>query len=387
MKLAVVVGARPQFIKAAPLFRALAKHNARSVGKVIHADLIHTGQHYDRRMCQVFFEEGRLPEPLADLGVSGGSNSAMTGRMLEALNQCFTSVLPDAVLVFGDTNSTLAASLAAADLSVPLVHVEAGLRSGDLTMPEERNRIISDRLSSVLFCPSSSSVKNLNNEGICGESLSRDELPEPDSVLGFGDAPIICDSGDIMLDALRHDLELLPEESAAVEGFEPGSFALCTMHRASNVDNKDTLQTLLSGLGQIAKQTPILLPLHPRLKRRMEQFDFVLPEGVKGISPLGRNAFLTVLRSCSGILTDSGGLQKEAAFLGKPCVVLRDTSEWVELAESGACVLAGEEGMSSEKIEIAWSVACDAALGPVRVYGDGTAAERIVAVLDMLTFC
>ncbi len=386
MKLIVVVGARPQFIKAAPLFRAIAKHNSRTPERRINADIVHTGQHYDRRMCQVFFDEGNLPEPLLDLGISGGSNSAMTGRMLEALSECFAAELPDAVLTFGDTNSTLAASLAAADVEIPTIHVEAGLRSGDLLMPEERNRIISDRLSSVLFCPSASSVENLENEGICGEVLQRRELPESDIVIRCGEPPIIADCGDIMLDGLLHDVGRLPEEHVNVEGFEPESFALCTLHRASNVDRADSLETLLAGLGRIAAKTPIVLPLHPRLKDRMQRFGFVLPQGVRGIAPLGRNDFLIALRECAGVLTDSGGLQKEAAFLGKPCVILRPTSEWVELVESGACILAAPDDGAPEVIERAWNSVIASAPGPVNVYGDGTAAEHIVATLDMLSF-
>ncbi|NDV27477.1 UDP-N-acetyl glucosamine 2-epimerase [Desulfovibrio sp. JC010] len=387
MKLAVIVGARPQFIKAAPLFRALKKHNGTHPAGRIKADLIHTGQHYDHQMSQVFFKEGGLPVPVADLGISGGSNSVMIGRMLEALALHFKTATPDAILVFGDTNSTIATALVAADFSIPLIHVEAGLRSGDLTMPEEQNRIVTDRLSSILACPSMSSIENLGQEDIKGVTLTRDALPEQGMSIHFGNTPLICDTGDIMLDALRYDVENLPaEKPQVVEELADTPFALCTMHRAANVDNRETLADLLAGLGLIGAEIPILLPVHPRLKERIKQFSLELPKGVVPTSPLGRNNFLAALKECTGVLTDSGGLQKEAAFLGKPCVVLRPTSEWMELVDSGACVLAGGEDASAESVAAAWGGARMRTPGPTRVYGDGKTAEHIVSILNRLTF-
>lgn len=351
MRLVTVLGARPQFIKAAPVSRALERHGG--VTEVV----VHTGQHFDANMSDVFFEQLGIREPDHRLDVHGGTHGRMTGRMLEAVEEVLLAEEPDGVLVYGDTNSTLAGALAAAKLHVPVAHVEAGLRSYDRRMPEEINRVLVDNLSDQLFCPTDTAVANLEREG-------------------FGLKPVSVELvGDVMYDAVMYfaDRAVRPQGLA-----EAGSFVLATVHRAENTDNAGRLTAIVAGLNQVhTRLAPVVVPLHPRtagviarLGLRTE-FDVIPPVGYLEMLWLTKNAELVV--------TDSGGLQKEAYMLGRACVTLRDSSEWRELVELGANVLVPADAdaiAAACREHLGRRVQPDAAL-----YGGGVAAERIASSL------
>jgi UDP-N-acetylglucosamine 2-epimerase len=305
MKVMSVVGARPQFVKAALLSPAIR-------GRA-HEILVHTGQHYDAAMSDVFLREFEL-RPAVNLGIGSGPHGAQTGRMLEALEAVMRERGPDAVVVFGDTNSTLAGSLAAAKLSIPVAHVEAGLRSFDRSMPEEVNRIAADHLSSLLFAPTRAAVANLRSEG----AAARVRLV-----------------GDVMVELLRGSLPRTSESVPRRFGVEPGGYALCTLHRPANVDDPRVLRTLLRALR--ASLVPVLLPLHPRTRDRIEGSGLVrlLGGNIIAIPPVGYLDSISLVRYSSRVVTDSGGLQKEAHVLRRPCVTVRDRTEWVETVASG----------------------------------------------------
>ena len=306
MSIATIVGARPQFVKAAVVSRELKLAGVDEV-------LIHTGQHYDDEMSQVFFDELDVPLPTANLNVGSGSHALQTGTMMVRLEE-FLAVrpVPDYVLVYGDTNSTIAGALVASKLHIPLAHVEAGLRSFRRTMPEEINRVVTDRLSSLLFCPTQTSVDNLHDEGISdGVHLT----------------------GDVMLDAtlLFAGLAEKRPPSEALRELSRGSYFLATIHRAENADVPSRLEGIFTGLGRIG--TTVIVPLHPRTRERIEGIE--VPDNVRIIEPVGYLSMLSLIKRARGVLTDSGGLQKEAVWLGVPCVTLRDETEWVETTERG----------------------------------------------------
>ncbi len=356
MKVFTVVGARPQFVKAAVVSRVLRENFA--------ADefLLHTGQHFDDNMSKVFFEDMGIPEPDANLRVSGGRHGEMTGEMLSRIETQLISVQPDWVLVYGDTNSTLAGALAASKLNLPCAHVEAGLRSDNRNMPEEINRILTDHACDLLFAPTEEALIRLAREGIEGEHVVR--------------------TGDVMLDAAKFFSPVASEKSSILGtlGLTDSTFAVCTLHRAENVDFRDRLESILKGLRDITQDLPIVLPLHPRTKRRVEDFDLSnLLQPLQVLEPLGFLDMLVLQKESSLILTDSGGVQKEAFFQKTPCVTLRSETEWVELLPGGHNRLARPEVDSiSEKAKEALAFSPD---WDVPLYGDGRSAETIVRAL------
>lgn len=335
-----VVGARPQFIKAAPLSRALrTRSNLREV-------LVHTGQHFDASMSDVFFEELGLAKPDHHLGIHGGTHGAMTGRMIVALEDLALSVKPDAFVIYGDTNSTLAAAVVAAKLFVPIAHVEAGLRSF-MPIPEEINRLMADRVSRWLFCPTDAAVKNLAAEGI------------REGVHCVGD--VMYDTTIMMTDRAREQSTIL-----RTLGFQIGGYDLATIHRAENTDTRDALAAVVTYLTDAARDVPVLLPLHPRTRQAAERFGIDLSR-LRIIDPVGYLDMTALLANCRRVLTDSGGLQKEAYFHRKPCITLRDATEWIETVETGWNRL--------------WRGPDYRPRRDNQAYGDGRAAERIADIL------
>lgn len=310
-KIVSILGARPQFVKAAVLSRIIKEK--REFEEVI----IHTGQHFDANMSDVFFNEMEIPEPSYNLNINGGTHGLMTGRMLEKIEEVLLVEKPNAVLVYGDTNSTLAGALAAKKLGIDLVHVEAGLRSFNMTMPEEVNRILTDRIADLLFCPTPTAVKNLHNEGF--ENL---------------DANIeLC--GDIMHDSVSFYTDLSASRSDIIErlNLNQKEFVLATIHRQENTDSRKNLTSVIEGLNKISKETPVVLPMHPRTKDMLDVYQLQF-DGVS-IDPVGYFDMLQLLQHCSMVVTDSGGLQKEAYFNSKPCLIAREETEWLELVDKG----------------------------------------------------
>lgn len=365
MKILTVLGARPQFVKAATVSRALAQQSG--VSEVI----VHTGQHFDAAMSDVFFEQMDIPRPDHNLGLASLSHGAMTGRMTEALEGVIRAEDPDCVMVYGDTNSTLAGALAAAKLHVPVVHVEAGLRSLNPRMPEEVNRVLTDRISAWLFCPTEDAMRNLVAEG----------CPQP--AVGRGGAVTrqqAMQCGDVMFDAVLHYRERAREVvSLDAWGVEEGAYALCTLHRQENTDDPVRLDGIMRALRVIAEDTPVVLPLHPRTRQRFEATGIAANLGrIRVVNPV---PYLEMQRLAMGarfILTDSGGLQKEAFFHGVPCVTLRDETEWVETVALGWNVLAGAD--ADRIVAAAQRGRIPDATG-ARPYGNGDAAHTIATRL------
>ena len=350
MKLLTIIGARPQFIKAATVSRELMRRE--HVSEII----IHTGQHYDANMSDVFFDELDIPRPQYHLGIGGGGHGAMTGRMLETIEAVLLSEHPDWVLVYGDTNSTLAGALAAVKLHIPVAHVEAGLRSFNRKMPEEINRTLTDHASDRLFVPTAAAMYNLRFEGIPEERLSL--------------------VGDVMLDAsLFYRNRARPPTWFAGLSVAPGEFVLATVHRADNTDDPERLSAILAGLADSGH--PVVLPLHPRTRARIAEHAIAIPDRLHLVDPVGYLEMVWLESNCRCIATDSGGVQKEAYFLGKFCVTFRDETEWVELVESGWNVLTGANANN-----IAAAI-YSASEPPSRLtmYGDGKASEIICNVL------
>ncbi|MBD0290445.1 MAG: UDP-N-acetylglucosamine 2-epimerase (non-hydrolyzing) [Thermoleophilia bacterium] len=344
MRVLSVVGNRPQFVKAAPLSEALARSGIEEV-------VLHTGQHYDPELSAVFFTELTLPEPAYRLGVGSGSHAAQTGTMLPGIEAAILAEEPDAVVVFGDTNSTLAGALAAVKVHVPVAHVEAGLRSYDRRMPEEVNRVVVDALSTLLLCPSETAVENLRREGIVDG---------------------VREVGDVMYDANVMLAPLARERSSALAeaGVEAGSYVLATVHRESNTE-PPALAALASGLRRIDE--PVVFPVHPRTRAVLEEEGIDLGVSASLLPPLGYLDFAALASSARVIVTDSGGVQKEAYWYGVPCVTVRETTEWPETVSAGWNTLVGGD---PERLAAAVSEARRPALQPP-LYGDGRAARRI----------
>ena len=356
MKILTVIGNRPQFIKAAAVSPRL-----RAEGSGHEELLVHTGQHFDDELSAVFFSELGLPAPEVELGVSLGSNSSQTARMLGALESVVRSERPDAVLVYGDTNSTLAGALAGAQAGVPVAHVEAGMRSFDRSMPEELNRVLVDHASSLLLCSSSVAASNLRRESVVG------------AVEVVGDVMV-----DVALAVQPRAVERM--DLVAARGLEPGGYLLATAHRAGNVDNPARLRLLVALLCSLPG--PVLFTIHPRTRRRLDQADLLarLEEtgGVITAPPLGYLEMTALLCNARAVLTDSGGLQKEAYLAGVPCVTLRASTEWTETVDRGWNVLVDLDAEAARS-----AVLRDPPPQRPGLYGDGRAGERVVSALTL----
>lgn len=349
-KIATVIGARPQFIKAATISNLTAAH------KNIQEVLIHTGQHYDSQMSASFFQELSLPEPNYNLKIGNGLHGAVTGRQIEAIEKVLIKEAPNMVIVYGDTNSTLAGALAAVKLQIPVAHIEAGLRSFNRSMPEEINRVVTDHISQLLFAPTQTAVNNLEKEGIAGNEVFL--------------------SGDVMYDACLKMAGKALESSQILDALslQPKAYYLATVHRAGNTDSADNLGQILTAFSRLAQ--PVVLPLHPRTKKMLNQHGLTLPKNVMAIPPQGYLNMAMLTMNAKLVLTDSGGLQKEAFFHQTPCVTLRDETEWVELVELGVNALAGT---STERIISAVTEMENVSISNLNSpYGNGDAATRIL---------
>ena len=349
MKIITIVGARPQFIKAGALSREFLRHVD------IEEIIVHTGQHFDENMSDVFFEQMSIPKPKYNLAVNNIGHGAMTGQMLEKIEKVLIQETPDWVLVYGDTNSTIAGALAAKKLHIKVAHVEAGLRSFNMSMPEEINRILTDRISDLLLCPTDTAVDNLNKEGYKNLDIS------------------ILKSGDVMQDAAM----FYSKKEQAPNFKIPEEFILSTIHRAENTDNDKRLSSILSGLNFIAKSIPVILPLHPRTKNIIKKGNFDM-NNLTIVDPVGYLEMVYLLQRSKIVMTDSGGLQKEAFFFKKPCITLRDETEWVELVKCGFNTLVGanekliKNAFKNQSYNIDFNV---------NLYGKGSACKNIVEKL------
>jgi len=362
MKIVTVVGARPQFVKAATISRAIREHNRDKPNNIIAEMMIHTGQHFDENMSQVFFDELDISCPDYNLEISGASHGAMTGRMLEQIERKLIVEEPDWLLIYGDTNSTLAGALAAAKLHIPIAHVEAGLRSFNMRMPEEVNRILSDRVSTLLFCPTEIAVNNLKAEGINKGVLN---------------------VGDVMYDASLFYREKAQGNSTILKdiSLNRGAYVLVTCHRAENTDDPCRLKAIVDGLASIAQYDRVVFPLHPRTRNALERLDLFEKLGaVEVLEPLSFMDMIQLEESAKLIITDSGGVQKEAYFFAVPCITMRDETEWVETVQKGGNVLVGA---NSVRMLEAYENLEDRAAGYSAddVYGDGCASRYIVREL------
>ena len=376
MKVVTVIGARPQFIKAAAVEKAIGVFNGassrRRSGERILEILVHTGQHYDYLLDGIFFEELEIRKPDYSLGVGSGSHGKQTARMMERMEPILKKEKPDGVLVYGDTNSTLAGALVAAKMKIPVAHVEAGLRSYDRAMPEETNRLLADHLSTLLFCPTDQAVRNLSKEGIKTGKENR----------------WVIKVGDVMYDSILLYSKLAEKRSTILEDlnlFHPQSaippppYYLATLHRAENTDVPERLGSILRALDEIGKDILVILPLHPRTRKMMKSCRlFSAFRGVRLIEPVSYLDMLALEKNARAILTDSGGVQKEAYWLKVPCVTLRNETEWVETVESGWNRLAG-----TETRRIVREAKRIGMRRPYRkgLFGDGRAGEKIVQAL------
>jgi len=375
MKIVTIVGARPQFIKAGAISRAIQEFNKRLQHRRykkrrIQEILVHTGQHYDYLMDKVFFEELELPRPDYHLGVGSGSHAKQTGMMLERIEPILQKENPKVILVYGDTNSTLAGALAAAKLRIPVAHVEAGLRSYNQSMPEEINRVLTDHLATVLFCPTTQSVRNLLKEGI------KD-----------GGTQVVKNVGDVMYDSILYYTKIAEKKSTILKRLDliTPKYYLATLHRAENTDGPRRLESILRALDEIGRNTPVILPLHPRTKKMIKAYRFFSKfKNIGFIEPVSYLDMLQLEKNAEAILTDSGGVQKEAYWLRVPCLTLREETEWVETVEGGWNVLVGMktrkivEGISHlEKKKKKFSLK--------EIFGDGKAGAKVVR--NLMKYC
>jgi UDP-N-acetylglucosamine 2-epimerase len=349
MRVLTVVGARPQFIKAAPVRRALESAGHNEI-------LVHTGQHYDEALSAAQFRDLELASPQINLGIGSGHHGAQTARMLAGLEEILLEQTPDWVLVYGDTNSTLAGALAAAKLRVPVAHVEAGQRSYNRCMPEETNRVLTDHVSDLLLCSTPAAVANLAAEGIHSH---------------------VHMVGDVMIDALGWILQRTQSPGASARmNLASGSYLLATVHRAENTDHSDRLRAILTTLN--ALDEPVVFPVHPRTRKAIERVGWAPAPHVHVIEPVGYRDMIELERDARMILTDSGGMQKEAYFLGVPCIVLRDETEWVEIVDAGWAVLAGADGGRIRSAVQSLQPRSER----LPLHGDGHAAQRCVTHLE-----
>jgi UDP-GlcNAc3NAcA epimerase len=380
MKILSIVGARPQFIKLSPLCRAFQRWNSSQPVEPIISQIVHTGQHYDPEMSQVFFDQMEIPLPAYNLGVGSGSHASQTAAMMERIEPVLQQEAPDVAVVYGDTNSTLAGALTASKLGIPVAHVEAGLRSYNREMPEEINRIIADRVSTILFCPTSRAVSNLKKEGFAAAFVDLSETEGYPQALGriSGADPLVVQTGDIMYDAFLFNAAAAERSSTILNerGLRTKGYALLTIHRAESTKGAHSLQRIFSFLATCSSDIPLVFPVHPRTKKLMLDSDVLLPEHVQMIPPVGYFDMLVLEKNAAEIFTDSGGVQKEAFFARVPCVTLRTETEWPETVESGWNRLSND---ARESIPTC---------GPNevnRLFGDGKSADIHLRVL--IDFC
>lgn len=358
MKIITVVGARPQFVKAAVVSRAIAKHNETSKGEKLVEKIVHTGQHFDENMSAVFFDQMDIPRPHYNLEVNNLSHGAMTGQMLEKIEEVLLQENPDWVLVYGDTNSTVAGALAAKKLHIKVAHVEAGLRSFNMGMPEEINRILTDRISDILFCPTKTAIENLKNEGYTNIDI------------------IQILSGDVMYDAALYYMNqaMRPNGIENIKGF-----VLSTIHRQENTDDQGKLKVIFEALEEIAQQQKVVLPLHPRTRKKLHEFQILPSKNVKILEPVGYFEMIWLLMHCSCVITDSGGLQKEAFFFKRPCITVREETEWVELIQNDVNFLTGS---NKERMIDAYYSSREKNINfEIDLYGSGNTGEKIINAL------
>ncbi|MCE1154842.1 MAG: UDP-N-acetyl glucosamine 2-epimerase [Bacteroidales bacterium] len=372
-RIITIVGARPQFVKAATLSREFSVAG-------IDEKIIHTGQHFDANMSEVFFTEMEIPQPAYRLDINGVGHGAMTGRMLEGIEKILLGEKPEGVLVYGDTNSTLAGALAAAKLHIPVLHVEAGLRSFNMHMPEEINRILTDRISSVLFCPTDAALKNLAAEGFVNTAGNDPGSDRQKSGLN-GAIPVrIVKNGDVMQDAALFYARKAAGKATVVKQLPVSRFVLATVHRQENTDDPSNLKGIVEGLNAIHRQVPVVLPLHPRTRNILQQSGLT-PDFIT-IDPVGYFDMIGLLQQCEMVVTDSGGVQKEAFFFQKHCITLREQTEWVELTELGFNQLAGSDPVAiGEAFKKLMNQQSDFS---VNLYGNGEAARKAAELIATL---
>jgi UDP-N-acetylglucosamine 2-epimerase len=367
IKIVNIVGARPQFIKYHPISEVIE-----GSGGLAKDVLVHTGQHYDYSMSKVFFDEFGIGEPDYHLGVGSGSHGKQTGQILQKVEEVLEKEKPDTVLVYGDTNSTIGGALAASKLHIPVVHVESGLRSYNKLMPEEINRILTDHVSTVLLCPSRTAVRNLENEGFSNVVNSGELIPLDYSWPGEkvdNNNPAIINTGDVMYDALIHAVKVAEERSRILEQLElsAGDYFLVTVHRAESTDSSERFKEIIDFISDVSGDRPTVLPMHPRTRKVYDEIGKAFADNVRIIEPLGYFDILTLLKNSALVMTDSGGMQKEACWLKVPCITLRDETEWTETVESGWNVLYREyKGSHSPQDESS------------TFYGDGKSSQRIL---------
>ncbi len=369
-KAATIVGARPQFLKYFPLARAIESHNKEYPWRPVSDILIHSGQHYDYAMSRIFFDELGIREPEYHLGVGSGSHGTQTGQIMDRTEQVLMKEKPDMVIVFGDTNSTLGGALAAAKLHIPVAHIEAGLRSYNKKMPEEINRVLTDHVSSYLLCPGKNSVSNLMKEGFKPDGSESNPLPGGPIMPVSADEPIVANVGDVMYDVLLHSMKIAKKSSVMDDlPLKSKEYFLLTLHRAENTDEPERFRQIAGFVNGVSEGRTVIFPAHPRTAKKILENGNPFGENIKITGPMGHFDLLKLLSRSTLVLTDSGGLQKEAFWLKIPCITLRDETEWVETVESG------------------WNILYKNYTGPHSpladnlCYGDGNAAVRIISLL------
>lgn len=357
-KIVTILGARPQFVKGAVLSRLIQNYNE------LEEVIIHTGQHYDANMSAVFFEEMQIPKPKYNLNINGLGHGAMTGQMLAEIETILLLEKPDAVIVYGDTNSTIAGALAAKKLHIKVVHIEAGLRSFNMQMPEEINRIVTDRIADLLSCPTETAIQNLQKEG-------------------FDNLPIqIEQHGDIMKDAVEFYSKFSEEKSSILNdlNIQNNQFVLATIHRQENTDTKTTLEAIFKGLDVVHKQKQVVLPLHPRTAKKLKEFN--ITTSITIIAPVGYFDMLELLKNCTMVVTDSGGLQKEAFFNKKLCVIVREETEWTELVTNGFAKIVGSD---TDKISSTFNQFLNKNKAfDIALYGSNVGEKIVTSILNLI---
>jgi len=357
-KIVTILGARPQFVKGAVLSRVIQKNNA------LEEVIVHTGQHYDANMSAVFFDQMQIPKPKYNLNINGLGHGAMTGQMLEKIEEILLSEKPDAVVVYGDTNSTIAGALAAKKLHIKVVHIESGLRSFNIQMPEEINRILTDRIGNLLSCPTETAIKNLKKEG-------------------FDNLPIQIElHGDIMKDAVEFYGKISKEKATVIQknNLKSNAFVLTTIHRQENTDTAETLKAIFKGLEEINKQTKVVLPLHPRTANKLKEHG--IKTSITLIEPVGYFDMLELLKNCTMVITDSGGLQKEAFFNKKLCIIVREQTEWTELVTNNFAVIVGS---NSKKMNLAFTQFLNTQKTfDLDLYGNNVGDKIVKSILNLI---